>query len=91
MGESGLGTPDARRSAGVRTALRIAAGPRAVRRRPRSAEERAVIVSMASAGIRRLIASGRLREDGPRAYTLFPQTQYLPVHDDHPSTTGASR
>ena len=91
MRESQLGTTQARRAAGVRAALRIAAGPRNVRRKPRSAEERAVIVAMASAGMRRRVEAGRLQANGPRAYTVLTETGGPAVCDDHPSTTGDSR
>jgi hypothetical protein len=95
MRESALASADDRRAAGVRSALALAGGSRRIRRKPRSVEERAVIVAMAAGGLRRRIEAGRMTADGARAFTLLPAPRRLTITaqrtDRPPATTGADR
>jgi len=82
-----------RRASAVRTALTIVSGPQRIRRKPRSPEERAMIIGMAASGLRRRVEAGRLTVDGPRSYTVITgslknaaEPTVLP-----PSTPGANR
>lgn len=62
----------------VRALAVLAGGPRRVRRRPRTADDRALIARMALLEVERRQAEGRLVRLGPREYELHLR----PSHGD---------
>ena len=83
-----------RRTEATARMARIAQAGSRIRRKPRSSEERAVIVKMAASGMRRRIAAGRLVQTGPRSWRVIlrsdPPTAE-PLHDSPAPIEGADR
>jgi hypothetical protein len=75
--------------------VRIAQAGRRMRRKPRSPEEREVIVQMAAGGMQRRVTFGRLVQTGPRAWTVIPlravAAQAVHAPKPAPTTQGADR
>jgi hypothetical protein len=57
----------------ARAAAQLAQKQRRIRRRPRTAEERELIIRMALVEVARRHAEGRLVRLGPRAYEMHPR------------------
>lgn len=64
----------------VRALARFAGGPRRVRRRPRTSEDRAIIRRMALVELARRSREGRLVRIGPREYELRPRRSSAVVY-----------
>ena len=62
------------RSGSVRALAKFAGGPKRIRRRPRTDDDRAMIRRMAMLEVARRVAEGRLVRLGPREYELHPRT-----------------
>jgi len=68
-----------RRALATTEMARIAQSGRRVRRKPRTPEERDVILGMAAAGMRRRLDSGRMRQTGPRSWEVVPRRTLVAV------------
>ena len=85
-----------RRAEATARMARLAGAGRRVRHKPRSEEERAVLIRMAAGGMQRRVASGRLIQTGPRSWRMILRQSSIrpatpPVPRPTATTQGADR
>lgn len=78
-----FGDRQAVRHGSMRVLARLAGARRNIRRKPRSAEQQAMLRAMAMGAVSQQLESGRLQRVGPREYVLR-------VGRDHPSTSDSA-